>query len=696
VRTVHPLRPSLCIAASALLAVPVLPQTGLQSSDLSRMRSVNQVGLSPDGRSVAYTVILRDHPGRPYSQLWVMDVATRKSARIGDDKSIAGDPKWSPDGKWLSYTGTDGKQGGLWVVHSDGSAPTFLAPMMGSNSPLPGQGDNVTWSPDGRQIAFISSTPGPETADATGDPVVITRYLYRPTASEGFTHFNDNRRLHIYVVDVGTKQVRQLTTGTRDDHSIDWSPDGSEIVYVSNHEPNSDEFFQYDVFAIKVADGTVRRLTATESTEYAPVWSPNGKWIAYAGTKRGITDRETTMEDTHVWIMDRDGSHRREVGGVLDARQGHPAWSADGGAVYFTVQQRGSTHLARFPVSPSGAAGQPQVVVTDLGAVGGFSAGKAGQLAYALNSTSDLAELYLKSSAGAPRQATALNAEILQGKSVAPVDSLTMVSNDNKYEIEAFLVKPHGLVEHPADTAAAATYPLIVELHGGPHGQNGPAFNFQDQVYAAHGWATLHVNYRGSSGYGQKFADAVFADQDGGEGQDVLYAVSATVRRNPWIDRERMGIEGVSYGGQLSDWLITQTNQFKAAVPIAGISNVISYNYIDYYNQYEEMEFGQFLHQGTAMDEAWKRSAIRYVAQVHTPTMLVHGENDPDVPIEEAEQYYIALKDVGVDVVFVRYPREGHGLAETSHVIDGINRKFRWYEQHFPKPGTEGVTNVQP
>ena len=145
-----------------------------------------------------------------------------------------------------------------------------------------------------------------------------------------------------------------------------------------------------------------------------------------------------------------------------------------------------------------------------------------------------------------------------------------------------------------------------------------------------------------------------------------------------------MGIEGVSYGGQLSDWLITQTNEFKAAVPIAGITNMISYNYIDYYNQYEEMEFGQFLHQGTTMDEAWKRSAIRYVAQVHTPTMLVHGENDPDVPIEEAEQYYVALKDVGVETVFVRYPREGHGLAETGHIIDNITRKFHWYEDHFP------------
>jgi dipeptidyl aminopeptidase/acylaminoacyl peptidase len=204
------------------------------------------------------------------------------------------------------------------------------------------------------------------------------------------------------------------------------------------------------------------------------------------------------------------------------------------------------------------------------------------------------------------------------------------------------------------------------------------------------------VNYRGSVGYGQKFADAVFGDQDGNEGQDVLYGVSAAVRRFLWIDRDRMGIEGVSYGGQLSDWLITQTNEFKAAIPIAGISNLISYNYMTYYNQYEEMEFGQFLTQGRLMDEAWERSALKHVANVHTPTMLVHGENDPDVPIAEAEQYFVALKDVGVDTIMVRYPREGHGVREVKHQIDLMDRSVRWYEAHFPSTGSERVTNVQP
>jgi dipeptidyl aminopeptidase/acylaminoacyl peptidase len=300
-----------------------------------------------------------------------------------------------------------------------------------------------------------------------------------------------------------------------------------------------------------------------------------------------------------------------------------------------------------------------------------------------------LPEVYVRRGNGAARKLTDLNAQVLAGKQIAEVQSFTFVSNDNKYEVEAFLTKPLGMT-------ANSKHPMIVNIHGGPHGQNGPAFNWKNQVYAAHGWATLNVNYRGSTGYGQKFADAVFGDQNGNEGQDVLYGVSAAVRRNPWIDRERLGIEGVSYGGQLTDWLITQTNEFKAAIPIAGIANLVSYNYMTYYNQYEEMEFGQFLHQGNLMDVAWERSALKHVAAAHTPTMLMHGENDNDVPIAEAEQFFIALRDVGTEAVFVRYPREGHGLSETGHTIDSINRCIAWYEKHFPKPGAEGITNVQP
>ena len=673
-----------CVLA-LLVGAPIGSTQGLSSSDLSRLRSVGSVELSPDSRHIAYSVTMRDRPGRPWGQLWIMDVATQKSVRVGGEKDSGGGPLWSPDGKWFAFQGHQGEKGGLFIARADGSEVIFLTSPEGTNSPLPGTGKEFTWSPDGKQIAFISSTPGAEAAEASGDPMVITRYLYKPDAGEGMTRFNDNQRLHIFVVDVSTKLVRQLTQGNADEHSIDWSPDGKEILFVSNREPNQDEFFNYDIFSLKVADNSIRRLTATESNEYEPLWSPDGKRIVFRGTRRGLTDRETTMEDTHVWVMNADASDRREIGAVLDNRQGVPRWAPDSSAVYFTIQERGNNYLVRLPIS----GGKPEYVVKDRGGVGAWSLGKDGTIAYGFASPHDIAQLYLKSGGGVPHRLTDLNAELFAGKQIAEVEAFTFISNDNKFEVEAFLTKPLGIT-------ATSKHPLIVNIHGGPHGQNGPAFNYKNQVYAARGWATLQVNYRGSTGYGQKFADAVFGDQDGNEGQDVLYGVSAAVRRYLWIDRERMGIEGVSYGGQLTDWLITQTNEFKAAIPIAGIANLVSYNYMTYYNQYEEMEFGQFLHQGNLMDVAWERSALKHVAAAHTPTMLMHGENDNDVPIAEAEQFFIALKDVGTEAIFVRYPREGHGLGEVKHNIDATDRCIAWYEKHFPKAGAEGITNVQP
>jgi dipeptidyl aminopeptidase/acylaminoacyl peptidase len=654
-------------------------QDRLQSSDLLKLRSVTGVALSPDATRVAYVVENNDGPGRPYGQLWIMTLGDGKSVRLGGEKEPSGNPEWAPDGQSIAYRGRVGDKTGLVVARPDGSGARFLAEMNGTNAPLPGEGEAVAWSPDGKRIAFVSAVPGPETAAATGDPVVITRYLYKPDAGEGLTRFNDNRRLHLFVVDVASGKVDQITDGNHYEHSIDWSPKG-ELVYLTNRDADDDEFFNYDIFASEPGARAIpRRLSATESNEYRPRWSPDGRLIAFEATTRGLTDRETTMEDTHVWVMNADGSGRREIG-AIDNRQGNAQWLPDSSAVLFTVQERGMVRLYRASAT-CGAGAQPckpEPVVSERGSVGAFSVAK-NTLAYTLATPSDQAELYVKVGSAAAKRVTDLNASLLASKKLGEVESFTFVSNDNKFQIEAFLTKP-------IDLDPSRKYPLIVNIHGGPHGQQGPAFNFKNQVYAAHGWATLMINYRGSTGYGQAFADAVFQDQNGNEGMDVLYGVNAAERRYPWIDRDRMGIEGTSYGGQLSMWLPTQTNMFKAAIPTAGISNLISYNYMTYYNQYEAMEWGVYPHQGNTMDTLLQRSALRHVANNHTPTLLMHGENDNDVPIAEAEQYYVALKDVGTETVFVRYPREGHGIRESKHVVDWIDRSIAWYEKHFPKP----------
>lgn len=673
-------------APSPAMSAPSSGPT-FQSSDLYRLKSVGDVQLSPDATRIAYSVQNSDRPGRPYSQVWIMDLASGKSTRLGSDKEAASGPRWSRDGQQIAYFGREESGAGVIVSRPDGSGAVLLAPVETTNHPLPSNGERLAWSPDGKQVAFISATPGPETDNANGDPMVVTRYLYKPTASEGLTRFNDNRRLHIFIVDLATKQVRQLTKGDFYEHSIEWSPKGDEIMFVSNREPDPDRFFNYDVFAAKVGDGAIRRLTETKNAEYRPVWSLDGQTVAYLGTKRTLTSSETTMEDTHVWLMDASSGNRRELTGAIDNRQGQPQWSPDGRALYFTVQERGSVRLYRQSVT----GGQATFVVpaaNERGSVGSWSIAKGDVLAYTLNTPSAPPELYVKQGSAPAKPVTSLNADLLAGKKVADTESLTFKSFDG-LSVEAFLTKP-------LEVKPGSKHPLILMIHGGPHGQQGPAFNAKAQVYAAKGYGVLMVNYRGSTGYGQKFADAIFNDQDGGEGKDVLTGVDAALAKYLWLDANRLGIEGGSYGGQLTDWLITQTTRFKAAIPAAGISNLVSFNYMSYYHDYLAVEFGVLPHQPwtpndkTAprrlADFLWERSALRYVANVRTPVMFVHGENDNDVPIAEAEQYFIALKDVGVETVMVRYPREGHGVRETKHQVDIIDRSIVWYERHF-QPG---------
>ncbi len=661
----------LAACVSALLAAAPL---GLQPSDLSRLRSIGDIHLSPDGTRIAYAIVNNDRPGRPYSQVWIMDVATRLSTRLGASDGTASGPRWSPDGRFIAYLGSDGQRSGLMIAAADGSAARFMAPVSGTNHPLPSAGDAITWSPDGRQIAFASSTPGPE-QDANGDPMVITRYLYKPTASEGLTRFNDNRRLHIFVADVASGAVRQITSGVYYEHSLSWAPSGDRILFVSNHEADPDRVFNYDVFTVGVSDGSIVQLTRTTNAEYQPVWAPDGKQIAYLGTTRPLTSSETTMEDTHVWVMNADGTNRQEVGGRIDNRQGAPVWSPDGRSIYCSVQEHGTAHLFRLTITPRCSPRcEADRLDADRGSVGAWSLGGTA-IAYAFSSANAPPDLFLLSKDGVTTRLTDLNRDVLGNRAIGAVESLSFPSFDGT-TIEAFLTKP-------VDVSSSPKHPLIVIAHGGPHGQQGPSFNAKAQIYAARGWASLMVNFRGSTGYGQRLADAIFGDQNGGEAKDVLAGVDAALKRYSWLDADRLGLEGVSYGGQLTNWIITQTDRFKAAIPIAGISNLITQNYLSYYHDYLAVEFGGFPHERGIADTLWERSAIRYAAKVKTPTMFVHGENDNDVPIAEAEQFYIALKDAGVETIMIRYPREGHGIRETQHTADLIDRSLAWYEKHF-------------
>jgi dipeptidyl aminopeptidase/acylaminoacyl peptidase len=647
----------------------------LEPAELMKLRSVGQVSVSPDSKRIAYTVTYNDGV-HPYSRVWVLNVSDGRSAPMGGDEDTGSSLEWSPDGRWLAYLGKNGDKAGLLVVRPDGSGPRFVAATSSTNNRLPETGREMAWSPDSGRIAYVSAAHGAEPDPAAGDPIVITRWLYRPAASDGIHRFADNRWLHVFIADLASGATRQLTLGTYQDHSIDWSPHGDEILFVSNRDADRERYFNYDLFTVDAGSGAIRRLTATEGCEYRPRWSPDGRQIAFQATRRGITYLDAFMEDMHVWTMDAAGGNPRELGAGIDNRQGEPRWDADGRFLYFTVQERGSTKLYRLPAAGRTA----EAMAGDAGVVGSWSLGRDGSLAYSFSGTTDLAELYWKPPSAPAKQMTSLNSELLPGKALGETEAFTFLSHDHRFEVEAFLTKP-------AQLDPSRSYPLIVSIHGGPHGQQGPAFQLKNQIYASRGWATLMVNYRGSTGYGQRFADGIFGDQHGSEAQDVLTAVNVAQRRYLWLDHERMALDGVSYGGAICTWLITQTGMFKAAVANAPITNPITYNYLTNNNQYVHMAYGLPAHDEDLLDRLWEHAPLRFAARVRTPTMLIHGENDSDVPIVETEQFYGALKDVGVETVMVRYPREGHGIRETRHVIDLTARSIDWFEKYFAAPG---------
>ena len=669
-------------AAAASAAQPRAQGRAFVAEDLYALRSAADVRLSPDGSSVVFVDRFVDDKHRSRSHVWLQNVGDGQPRRLSDPGSNDSSPRWSPDGRSIAFltsrvdaanpsnTGFLPTAFGstLAVLRVDTGRAEAVAEYRVTNHPLAYQGsaEQIAWAPDGSAIAYLSADEGPE--GPPGDPAVITRYGYK-----SWSGLSDNRRWHIYVVTMADKRVRQLTSGIYQDHSISWSPKGDEIAYISNHEPDPDRVHNYDIFAVRVADGRVRQVTTTKGCEYAPTWSPDGSMIAYLAGVRPLTTQESSAEDPHAWVIPAAGGAGRQLAPSLDRRANGVGWAPDEPVVYFTVQDHGSTALYRVGSQGQGLA----PVVTDAGNMSGFSTGRGQVVAYDFQTPASPAEVFVRTAAGA-RQLTRLNASLLAARDVSPAEPFEFASFDGTL-VQGFLTPP--LHREPG-----RKYPVVLTIHGGPHGQQGPGFVHNSQVYAGEGYAVVMVNYRGSSGYGQKFSDGTVNDQNGSEFKDVNAGLDYILARTPYLDPDRVGVEGGSYGGQLTNWAITQTTRFKSAIPSRSISNLLSHSYLIWAQDYPEVEWGgRHAWKDDVAEQMWRRSALAYVTRVKTPTMFIHGELDQDVPIQEAEQMYIALKQLGVETVLVRYPREGHGLREPDHIVDGIKRSLAWHAR-FLKP----------
>src|SRR5215472_1482424 len=634
----------------------------LAPEDLFALRDISDVHVSPTGTKIAFVLDSFDRTtNHPRSNLWIASVDGRDPKQITSGNFDDSMPRWSPNGRFVAFSSNRGGEPALWVADTDTGRLQMLTPWPHTNSFISKSGEMLTWSPDGAQIAFVAAETRMNPQNT--DPRIITRMQYKSRTS-----FSDGLHTQIFVVSVAEHVVRQLTHGEYDSHSISWSSRG-EIAFLSNRSSDPDRKFHYDIYILDPRTGNERKLSNATGVAFSPVWAPDGNSIAYLATIRNLTTIDSIAEDTHVWFIGRDGL-QKQVSTKLDRRASLPQWASDSKSIYFLSQNEGETDIFQAFVNDD----PPREILHGQAAIRSFSAAGS-KLVFVRTDDLDPIELWVSTADGStPHRISSFNTELAAAWRLSTPNSFWFKSFDG-IRVQAWLLPP-------LDRVPDRKYPLILTVHGGPHGMYGYGFDITNQAEAARGYAVLYMNPRGSSGYGQAFSDGCVNDWGGADYKDLMAGLDEAILRNPWIDRDRIGITGMSYGGYMTNWAITQTQRFKVAVAAGSLSNLISFYGTSLYQDLIHAEFEGMPWDSNNYQKLWSRSPLAHVENVSTPTMFIHGEEDNDVPIEEAEQMYQALRRRGIDAVLVSYPREGHGLHEPLHRMDQINRSLEWFEHY--------------
>ncbi len=646
------------LSPQAALAAPATgPSRLLTGSDLFNLSVATDPQISPDGKTIVYVRRSNDiMSDRARSTLWTIDVASGAQAPLVAGPGSHSQPRWSRDGHRLAYVST-----------AEGEHPQLFVRWMTTGvsarvTGLPDSPSDIAWSPDGNRIAYAMFVP--EDATTLGkaltkpdgaqwaDPLQIIDSVTYRTDDGGYTKPGYNQ---IFWVPVEGGAPTQLTFGARNASGpLSWAPDGKSILFGANLSPDwARHPVNTDVHAISIVDRSVRTLTHRDGPDQSPVVSHDGRHIAYLG----FDDQHLGYQNNRLSVMDLDGSHARVLTSSLDRNVGQPIWSADDRSIYVTHDEHGDTQVAKV-----GLDGSVRTVATGLTASGldrpysggEFSVARDGSLAITRGTTqrpSDIAVVR----GGNVRQLTHLNDSLLESKSLAQVVKLPVVAFDAR-PIDAWLMTP-------PDFDPSHKYPLILEIHGGPFASYGAQFSTDDQLYAADGYVVLYTNPRGSTSYGEDFANQIDKAYPGHDYDDLMSAVDAAIAKG-FVDADNLFVTGGSGGGVLTAWIVGKTDRFRAAATQKPVIDWASFAHTsDSANYYSPYWFAKPPWEDP--QGYWSRSPLSLVGNVRTPTLVVVGSQDYRTPVSEAEQYYTALQLRGVPSMLVKVPGASHhGLAD--------------------------------
>jgi dipeptidyl aminopeptidase/acylaminoacyl peptidase len=634
--------------------------------DIYRIKDVGSPVISPDGQWVAYVVGTSDSvKDKRGSDLFMVSWDGRRTVRLTSSPESESDPRWSPDNRYLSFLSSRGdeeKGAQLWLLDRLGGEAQKVTDVKAGIR-------DYDWAPDGRRLALLIQDPDPDTVKAVDKrapkPIEIDRWDFK----QDYVGYLNRRRTHVYLFDVASRKLEQLTTGDYDDLAPSWSPDGGTIAFASKRAPGGDRDDNWDIYAVAATAGaSPKQLTTFPGNDGGrgrASFSPDGKWIAYL---RSGDPKFWAYNNGRVALVAAAGGESRVLTEALDRNVAELQWSSDGGSIYFVFEDDRTMPLGRVTV----ATGAIDRVITGPRGLAGLSI--VGGKVVMTNSTDEEPAEVVALDNGVFRRLSHQNDSLMATIDLGPVQEINSKSKDG--------TSVGSLLYLPPDYRAGQRYPLALHIHGGPFGQDGHDFDLMRRVFAARGYAVLTVNYRGSSGRGEGFSRAIAADWGNKEVMDLLGAVDETIAKGI-ADPTRLVLGGWSYGGILTDYTIATDQRFKAGAAGAGSALQLSmYGHDQYIFQYEQ-ELGP----PWKNPEAWLKVSYPFFKadRITTPTLFMGGERDFNVPIIGSEQMYQALKSNGVDTKLVVYPGMFHGPTAPSHRYDIMTRYIGWWER-FVKP----------